>query len=80
MTDIVERLRHTIYPEMQEARTEILRLRDEIEQLRATVVILADKMHAHLLPDGTYTAVAAGPPHPVKDHGYTDEIERLRGE
>jgi hypothetical protein len=43
---------------------------NEIEQLRATVVVLADKVHVHLLPDGTYTAVAAGPPHPVKDHGY----------
>jgi len=37
----------------------------EIERLRSQV-------HVHLLPDGTYTAAAAGPPHPVEDHGYRE--------
>jgi len=46
---------------------------NEIERLRAEEPNNErprSQVHVHALPDGTYTAAAAGPPHPVKDHGY----------
>ncbi|RPH74027.1 hypothetical protein EHM76_04310 [bacterium] len=53
----------------------------EIERLQSIVLnakklyqaaenLARNEVHTHTLPDGTVTAVAAGPPHPVKDHGY----------
>jgi hypothetical protein len=40
---------------------------DEIERLRE--LLRSPEMHVHPLPDGGYTAAAAGPSHPLKDHG-----------